>query len=146
MCAECLCSKVKQQNNLLCPCCNTDHLQDFSTIQQAPPLVVNVIGGLCVVCQNCQAHLQLRSYKEHLAKSCSPSTPQVSTQTSVEDLLHKPLTAPLTTLEQKLQTNFARRTLSSSPRGVLQIKTGGKVVMHTIFLHPLIQQYLSFSQ
>ena len=124
VCAECLCDKLNQQNNLLCPCCNTDHVQDFTTIQQAPSLVVNVLGRLCVVCSNCKAHIQLKSYQEHLASRCTPSVSQVLPQTSIDDVLHQPTTAPLSTLEQKLQTTLARRSLTSSTPGggVLQLE------------------------
>ena len=37
VCAECLCTKLQQGGNLVCPCCNSNHLSDFTTIRIAPP-------------------------------------------------------------------------------------------------------------
>ena len=122
VCAECLCSKV--QDTLVCPCCSLDHLQDFTSIKTAPPLVVNVIGGLCIVCEKCHNHIKLKNYNSHL---CTTSPQQVLPHTSIDEILNQPLTAPLSALEQKLQTNLARR---SSDEGILQLKTGGKVQPH----------------
>ncbi len=121
VCAECLCTWV-QYNQFVCPCCYDNHLKDFSTIKQAAPLVVTSTGSLCVVCGKCKNHMQLSTYKDH---HCRPLTPVVSPNTSVEDILHQPLSAPLTPIEQKLQTRLARRSLTEE--SVLQLKTGGKV-------------------
>ncbi len=126
VCAECLCSKIG--DSLVCPCCNSDHLQNFSTsIRPPPPLVVKVIGGLCIVCKNCNTHMQLREYRDHIAsKNCTTSPQQVLPHTSIDEILHQPLTTPLTALEQKLQTTLAKRSIAgNSEEGVLQLKTGG---------------------
>ena len=144
VCAECLCQEINDHNSLVCPCCNTDHLQDYSTIRAATPLVVNVLGSLCIVCSNCNAHMQLSTYREHITSRCQSSVPQVLPQSSIEEVLHQPLTAPLTALEQKLQTNLAKRSLTTgSEEGVLKLKTGGKVKKNTI-IH-MVLHLLRFS-
>lgn len=120
VCAECMHKWLKVQNHLACPCCYTDHLKDFSTIRQAPSLVVTAIRSLCVVCEQCTSHMQLWMYQEH---TCTPQA--VSPNTSIEDVLEQPLSAPLTPIEQKLQTSLARRSMTGEK--VLHLKTGGKV-------------------
>lgn len=131
VCADCLCSRLHQQNSLACPCCNSDHLEDYNTITSAPPLVVNVIGGLCIVCTKCHIHIQLKDYHNHLTNSCIHSPAPIE---SIEDVLCQPSTTPLTPLEQKLQTNLARRSLTCSEEGVLRLKTGGKVYREEVLL------------
>lgn len=124
VCAECLCGWLQCQDSLACPCCYSDHLRDYSTIKAAPSLVISSIGSLCVICHKCNQHVQLNLYSDH---SCKPLGMQVSPQTSVDDVLQQPTTAPLTAIEVKLQTSLARRSLGSSTENVLQLKTGGKV-------------------
>lgn len=126
VCAGCLCCQI--QDALVCPCCNHDHLQDFASIRPAPPLVVKVIGSLCTVCEKCHNHIQLKDYRDH--NCCTTSPQQVLPHSSIEEVLHQPLTAPLSAIEQKLQTKLAKRSIagqSSSDEGILQMKTGGKV-------------------
>lgn len=131
VCADCLSSKLQQ--TLECPCCHTDHLHlhDFSTeIRKAPPLVVSMLGSVCVVCEKCTSHIQLKEYREHsgTGNSCKPVDHEVQGYSKVNDLLQQPITAPLTPIEQKIQTSLARRSLStSSSEAILQMKTGGKV-------------------
>ena len=83
VCAECLCSRIGDQESLLCPCCNLDHIDPFSSITPAPPLVVNVIGSLCVVCKVCNTHIQLREYRDH---DCN-SPQEVLPHTSIDEIL-----------------------------------------------------------
>ena len=124
VCAECICKWLQHQSHLACPCCYSDHLRDFTTIRQAPSLVVTSISSLCVICGQCKSHVQLHKYSDH-HKSCTPSTPEVLLNTSVEDIIHQPVSAPLTPIEQKLQTCLARRSVTDE--NVLMLKTGGKV-------------------
>ena len=65
VCAECMCDWLQHQDQLTCPCCYTDHLKDFNTLQQAPSLVVSSIGSLCVVCGQCHNHMKLTTYGDH---------------------------------------------------------------------------------
>lgn len=133
VCAECLCSWLKQKNSLACPCCFIDHLQDFSTIRQAAPLVVTL---LCVVCGECKDHVKLTTYCDH---NCQPAM-GVLPHTNIDDLLNQSVTTPLTAIEQKLQTSLVRRSLSTSSENILQLKTGGKVLIihswHQSSLYP----------
>lgn len=110
---------------------------DFSTVTSAPPLVVSVLQNLCILCGKCNAHIILKDYHSH---SCADSPAAVMPGTSLEELLKQPSSAPLTPLEQKLQTNLARRSLvtSSSEEGVLQLKTGGKVGYQCLWLNQII--------
>lgn len=125
VCAECMCRWLDQHNSLSCPCCYTDHLEDFNTIKKAPSLVVTSISRLCVVCGNCDNHMKLDTWKDH---HCTSTSPEVLPNTSVEDVLHQPISAPLTPIEQKLQTSLARRSMTDEH--VLQLKTGGKVIQN----------------
>ena len=70
---------------------------------------------------------QALPYNDHARSNCTTHSHQVSSSTSVVDVLSQPLTSPLTAVEQKLQTSLARRSLSNSPDEVLQMKTGGRV-------------------
>lgn len=125
VCADCACKWLETQNQLTCPCCYNDHLEKFSTIRAAPPLVIRMIESLCVVCRRCSAHLQWKDYNHHVTNSCQPSLAIVAPHSSIDDLLHQPVTAPLTPIEQKLQTSLARRSLTEDK--TLQLRTGGKV-------------------
>lgn len=122
VCAECACKWLEHQQRLTCPCCYTDHLNDFSTIRQAPALVVSMVESLCVICVRCKNHIQLKGYRDH---SCQPHQVVPQSSSSIDDLLHQPSTAPLTPIEQKLQTSLARRSLTED--STLHLRTGGKV-------------------
>lgn len=122
VCAQCMCRSLEhQQANVVCPCCNTDHIKHFTSIREAPSLVVSSLKSLCVVCERCSSHTPLGTYKEH---HCTPQA--VSPNTSIEDVLDQPLSTPLTSIEQKLQTSLARRSMTGEK--VLKLKTGGKVM------------------
>ena len=75
--------------------------------------------------------MQLDSHNDHAKSGCTTHTRQVSLDTSVNDVLRKPLTSPLMPVEQKLQISLVRRSMSGSPEGVLQMKTGGRVSVCT---------------
>lgn len=134
VCADCLCSHLRCQNNSVCPCCHEEHLNNFTTIRKAPPLVLRLLENLCIVCAKCNSHMQLKVTQEHTEINCKPQDLQVASHSSVDDLLQQPLTAPLTAIEQKLQTRLARRSLSTCKENIIQLKTGGKVNRE----HPLI--------
>ena len=128
VCAKCLCSWLQHSDKLACPCCYNHHLNEYSTgIRSASSLTLHLLGELCVICERCQGHVQLESYNDHVRSNCTTHSRQVSSATSVVDVLRQPLTSPLTPVEQKLQTSLARRSLSDSPDEVLQMKTGGRV-------------------
>lgn len=125
VCADCLCKWLQHHDKLTCPCCYSGHLEDYNTIQQASPLVVTLLKSICVICGQCHNHMQMSQYQDH-SQSC-PATRIVRPHTSIDDVLHQPASAPLTPIEQKLQTSLARRSVTDE--NVLQLKTGGKVLI-----------------
>ena len=121
---------LKQCKQLACPCCSSSHIADFTTIRSALQLTQSMLGRLCVVCDKCQSHLKLDKLKEHVHASSSSltHTGQLSSPVSLEDILNQPNTAPLTSIEQKLQTSLVKRSLSTSPEEkLLRLKTRGQV-------------------
>ena len=128
ICAECLCGWLQCQNSFNCPCCYSDHLQDFSTIRKPPPLVISLLESLCLICNRCNCHVQWKSSRDHTCNHSSVTA--LSPNTRIEEILLQSSTTPLTGLEEKLQTSLARRSLSTE-EDVLQLKTGGKVFFNT---------------
>ena len=125
VCAGCLCAKLKQNDSLVC---STTHLTDYSTIREASTLIQTMLGSVCVLCKKCHGHMRLKNLSEHAANSCSTHLLPVS-PVSVEQVLEQPATAPLTPLEEKLQTSLVKRSLSTSPDNrVVQLKTRGQVI------------------
>ena len=128
VCAECCCNWIKHCNTLSCPCCYSSHISDFNTIRSASPHILSMLGSLCVLCDECHCHVRLEKLHEHVASSCSTHTYPPASTVSIEQVLKQPPTAPLTPLEQKLQTSLVKRSLSASPEErVLQLKTRGQV-------------------
>ena len=66
------------------------------------------MGNVCVICERCQSH------EVTMRRGCTTHSRQISSDTSVDDVLHKPLTSQLTPVEQKLQTSLARPVASSN--------------------------------
>ena len=102
VCAKCLCDWLR--NSFSCPCCYSPHMTDFSTIRPAT-VVQRVLTAL-----------------QH-----SSSPPQ---QESVQEILDRPVSSPLTPLEEQLQTALVRRSLKGSGSTV-RVKTGGQVGIGT---------------
>jgi hypothetical protein len=120
--------------------CYDHHLREYSTgISSASTLVLHLLGSLCVICGRCQSHVQLDAHSEHAKSGCTTHTHHVSSDSSVDDVLRKPLTSPLTPVEQKLQTSLARRSMSGSPEEVLQMKTGGRVCTYSCIMHTCLE-------
>lgn len=128
VCAECFIERLQHSKQLTCPCCSTSHIEDFTTIRPASQLTQSMLSRLCVVCEKCQSHLRLDKLKEHVSNSCSTHSEEVPPSVSVEHILNRPSTAPLTPVEQKLQTSLVKRSLSTSPEErILRVKTRGQV-------------------
>ena len=67
VCAPCLSRwLICREDDLSCPSCYSDHLRDFTTIRQAPPIVNAMLGNLCVICPKCKQHTKLHLYKTHI--------------------------------------------------------------------------------
>ena len=136
VCVECLCSWLQHSNDLAFPCRCDHHLREYSTgIRSASTLILHLLRSLCVICGRCQSHVQLDAHNDHVKSGCTTRTRRVSSNSSVEDVLRRPLTSPLTPVEQKLQTSLARRSMSGSPEDVLQMKTGGRVCTYSCIMH-----------
>jgi hypothetical protein len=122
---------LEHSTNTNCPCCHSDHLRNFSSIRQASPLILSVLASLCVVCSKCGDHMRQDTYSEHVDSSCRScsSSSQDSPDTSIDEIMSRPLSTPLTAVEQKLQVKLAKRSLAASPeKNILEIKTGGQVI------------------
>ena len=139
VCAECCCKWLRQNTNINCPHCYSDHLSDFSTLRPASSLLLGLLASLCVICVECKSHMRLDTYSEHVDSGCqsnSTSASQDSPDTSVDEILSRPLSTPLTPVEVRLQTRLAKRSLAASPEdNVLKIKTGGQVILMHISMH-----------
>ena len=91
---------------------------------------MNLLGSLSVTCSECGKRVRVDKYAAHIHSGCIAGSPS---NIIVEDILEKPLDTPLTPVEVKLHTNLTKRSLSVSPDGVLEIKTGGQVSYDKLF-------------
>lgn len=89
---------------------------------------MTMLESVCVVCEKCTRHIQLKVYREHREPggNCKPADYEVQECFSITDLLQQPVTAPLTPIEQRVQTSLVRRSTCSEEK-IIQMKTGGKV-------------------
>ena len=126
VCADCCFSWLEHCQSTSCPCCYSDHLQDFSTVIPASQLVLRLLGSLCVICGECMGHVRLEA---HVEAGCIINSNPSSQNTTVEDLSNQSLTTPLTPVELKLQSKLAKRSLATSPDE--NIKTGGQETFTT---------------
>ena len=137
VCADCCCKRLQQNTITKCPCCHDEHISDFSTIRPASSLVLGLLASLCVVCIKCSEHMRMDLYSKHIESGCqssSTSTSQDSPNTSVDEILSRSLSTPLTPVEVRLQSRLAKRSLAASPEdNLLRIKTGGQVIIINIY-------------
>ena len=128
VCAECCCSWIDYCEDTSCPCCYSDHLKDFNTVRPASQLLLTLLGGLCVICSVCERHVRLELYNQHIHNGCQIYHNSPPQDTTIDEILSRPITIPLTSVEQKLHIKLAKRALASSPEeNVLKIKNGGQV-------------------
>lgn len=121
VCCMCLVKWLEASQDLKCPCCYSDHLRDFSTIQsRASPS--QVAAGY-------SNDKSTSTPTEHSAEQ--GKLPAATTNLTVGDILNRGLDVPLTQEERALQTKLVKRSLAQSPQNLLQIKTGGQVTKHT---------------
>ena len=131
VCAECCCSWLCHRDETRCPCCYEDHLQDFTTVRPACQLLLSLLGALCVICGECGGHVRQEDYSQHVDGGCTTHLDSPSHDNIVGEVLNRPITIPLTSVELKLQSKLAKRSLAASPEeNVLKIKTGGQVHVH----------------
>lgn len=130
VCMECCCEWLRQTNDTNCPCCHNTHLKNFSTIRPASALILTILRGLCVICEQCKGHVKLDEYDNHVRTCCGCPIPS-SSPSSIEDILSHPLSTPLSPVEHMLQSKLAKRSMAVSPEeNILKIKTGGQVISH----------------
>ena len=56
-CMSCLCKVLEESGDLLCPCCNGEHLRDFSTLVHPISVVMTVLGNHKVSCSLCKSSI-----------------------------------------------------------------------------------------
>ena len=126
VCMKCCCEWLRQSPDTNCSCCYGDHLRDFTTARPASSLILSLLGDLCVVCEQCKGHVKLSTYHQHVHSGCQSS---YASPSSVDDVLNRPLSAPLTPVEHRLQTSLAKHSMAISPEE--KIKTKGQVITCT---------------
>ena len=99
LCAECLATKIKEDHELACPYCNTDHFKYSTTIRKASRLVLNVLKQVEVKCKSCTSVVQLGNCIPHVDSECAQ---HVQAPVTIQDVLQKPLDSPLRLAEQQL--------------------------------------------
>ena len=128
-CRSLVCMKCCQSPDTNCPCCYGDHLRDFTTARPASSLILSLLGDLCVICEQCKGHVKLSTYHQHVHSGCQSC---YASPSSVDDVINRPLSAPLTPVEHRLQTCLAKRSMAISPEeNILKIKTRGQVITCT---------------
>ena len=117
VCANCCCSWFENSSSLICPCCYTDHVGDFSTLRSASNLIQKILRGLLVKCAECGQKVLLNNHSE---SECIDGQHQIST---LQDILESPIDASLTNIEQKVKRSLT----GSTQDNLVRVKTGGQV-------------------
>ena len=50
VCMNCLFEHLEKSKSFICPCCSSDHIQDFTTIIEPSSVVISVLGSVKVTC------------------------------------------------------------------------------------------------
>ena len=111
-----------------CPACQALH---SSVPYPGGKVVTAVIGSLLLHCISCGALVELQRLKEHQDSGCL-AVPLTSSKVTLEQLLLRPVTAPLTADEKKLATSLVKRLTNTSPsaENILTLPTSGQVRVH----------------
>ena len=56
VCLSCLHERLEESGELICPCCNTDHVIDSSTVVSPTSIVVTILGNHKITCTLCALH------------------------------------------------------------------------------------------
>ena len=124
VCSNCCCTWLNLRHELLCPCCYGDHLRDITTVRAPCNLVLDALKCIPVICSKCKNEILLSDYATDLGSGCA----FVPVNSIVSEILSHPVNQPLSPIESQLQTNVKRSLLSSPTKGVVVLKTHGKVV------------------
>lgn len=54
VCMGCLCRHLEDTRELVCPCCSTDHMKEFSTIIPPSSVVITILGNQKITCTLCK--------------------------------------------------------------------------------------------
>ena len=147
-CQKCMCIAdrpvVAACGSLLCYICAVQSLHQgdqcpaWQALHSSAPysggkVVTAVIGSLLLHCISCGALVELQRLKEHQDSGCSLAVPPTSSQVTLEQLLLRPVTAPLTAEEKKLATSLVKRLTNTSPSAekILTLPTSGQVRVHS---------------
>ncbi len=140
VCAGCLCERLRVSQSLSCPCCHSEHLDDFTTIHPPSEITLRALGNMEVTCSMCAKRGHLRNHKAHVDSMCG-TTHFKSAPLNATDLLSIPEDVILTPLEEKLKSKLIKRSMHNSH--TLEVKTGGQV--RTILLFLIIIQLYNFT-
>ena len=100
VCSKCCCSWLEVKHELVCPCCYGDHLKDAATIRPPCSLVLDTLSSISVACSRCKNKFPLSDYTPHLQSSCQ----YVPVDGVLQEILHNPVTEPLSPVESALRT------------------------------------------
>ncbi len=135
VCAGCLCERLRVSQSLLCPCCHSEHLDDFNTIHPPSEITLRALGNMEVTCSVCAKRVHLRNHKAHVDSMCG-TTHFKSVPLNAADLLSIPEDATLTPLEEKLKSKLIKHSMHNSH--TLEVKTRGQVRTSIIVNTPLL--------
>jgi len=67
VCCPCLVRWLQVSEDLHCPCCYSNHLSDFSTMEAAHPLLQKILGRMKVRCAKCTSEVQMQDIRHIIA-------------------------------------------------------------------------------
>ena len=121
-CVDCLCLSLQQTGRIKCPECDVVHPLTTTSIAAPSPLLLHLLADQLAMCSICKGAVQLKYYDEHVKSSCSEYL-----HVTVQQILNKPLSCPLSKLEEKIGSNVVRRWFHNSDNNVIAVPTGGPV-------------------
>ena len=78
VCANCLCEKLDQKREMVCPCCPTEYLLEHTHITPANTLVQKVLSNLTVICIECGGLVKASAMEKHAEAKCQTHTIPIS--------------------------------------------------------------------
>ena len=112
----------------MCPCCG-DKMHDMKYITAASTLVLKVLSNLTVCCKTCGRFVKAYELEAHDSSQCQQGGLPPADVT-LQDLLTKPSTSPLSPLEQQVGSSLIQRIETD---GVVEVRRGGQV--RTIYMY-----------
>jgi hypothetical protein len=123
-CSICIIDHVKADDSDLfcCQGCGEAHNKCSSSFSQLSPISIKMLNDMIVTCTNCSRHVKLSSNGR-----CDD---HVNNETSLTEVVMRPLEATPTTLEKQVATNVVTRLLHQNSENIsltLPRITGGQV-------------------